>query len=264
MHNAAFRRLRLDYLYLPFDVDPSRVAQAVEAIRALGLAGVNVTVPHKERVIPHLDRLTPQARAIGAVNTIVNRGGRLVGHNTDGAGFLAALRTRWGCNVRGRSVCLLGAGGSARAVAVALLGAGVKRLVIANRTAARGTMLAARLRRQFPGSSSTVRGLALSSDALDRAAAGCDLLVNATSAGMQRGDPRLLGPALVRRFPAVCDLIYAPPETRLLKDARAAGCRTMNGLPMLVYQGALSFELWTGRKAPIDVMFRAVRATRQD
>jgi shikimate dehydrogenase len=260
MHNAAFRRLGLNYVYLPFAVEPSQLSRAVEAIRALGLAGVNVTIPHKERVIPHLDRLTAEARSIGAVNTIVNHGGRLTGHNTDGAGLLAALRARWGFSVRGRSVCLLGAGGAARAVAVTLLGAGVERLVIANRTAARGAALAARLRRQFDRSTAAVRVVALSSVALAHTAAGYDCLINATSVGMRPGDPRLLSPALVRRFPSVCDLVYAPPETRLLKDARAAGCRTMNGLPMLVYQGALSFELWTGRKAPIDVMLQAVKS----
>ena len=257
MHNAAFRRLGLKYRYVVYAVPPARLAQAVESIRTLGLAGVNVTIPHKERVIPHLDQLTAEARLMGAVNTIVNRRGRLIGHNTDGRGFLLALRRTLGLSPRGRAVCLLGAGGAARGVATALAQAGVKRLVIANRTRRRGAALARRLQRQFGRRGLAVRAISMTVGSLARQTEGCEWLINATAVGLKPLDPPPLDPSLLPRFSFVCDLIYSPPETRLLRDARAAGCRTMNGLDMLVYQGALSFELWTGRTAPISVMKRA-------
>ncbi|MBI3620969.1 MAG: shikimate dehydrogenase [Nitrospirae bacterium] len=256
MHNAAFRALKLNYVYLPFAVTPAGLPGAVNAIRALGMAGVNLTIPHKERVLPYLDGLSAEARRIGAVNTVVNHRGRLIGHNTDGRGLLMALRSAWGLSMRGRVVCLMGAGGAARAVAAALMGAGVKRLIIANRHRDR----ARRLARAIAGRSARVRVIALSDLSLGRIAVDCDCLINATSIGLQAGDPRLISPTVVGRFPYVCDLIYRPAMTPLLRDARAAGCRTMNGLGMLVYQGALSFQLWTGRKPPIAVMKRAAEA----
>jgi len=258
MHNAAFRALKLDYQYLPFAIKPAGLAAAVQAIRALGMAGVNLTIPHKERVLPYLDELSAEARRIGAVNTVVNHRGRLIGHNTDGRGFLLALRAAWNMSMRGRDVCLLGAGGAARAVALALVDAGVEQLFIANRHLKRAEQLARAIR----GRGTRVHVIPLSDRALQRAAADCDCLVNATSVGLRPGDPRLVSPAVVRCFPSVCDLIYQPVVTPLLRDAKAAGCRTMNGLGMLVHQGALSFELWTGRKAPIAVMERAAKRMR--
>lgn len=259
MHNAAFRALKLDYQYLPFAITPAGLAAAVQAIRALGMAGVNLTIPHKERVLPYLDELSAEARRIGAVNTIVNHRGRLIGHNTDGRGFLLALRAAWNMSMRGRGVCLLGAGGAARAVAMALVGAGVERLYIANRHVKRAEQLARAVRRRVTHAPARVRAIPLSDAALQRAAADCECLVNATAVGLRPRDPRLVSPAVVRCFPFVCDLIYQPVVTPLLRDAGAAGCRTINGLGMLVHQGALSFQLWTGRKAPIAVMERAAR-----
>ena len=262
MHNAAFRALKLDYHYLPFAVKPAGLADAVQAIRALGMAGANLTIPHKERVLPYLDGLSAEARRIGAVNTVVNRRGRLIGHNTDGRGFLLALRAAWGISMRGRGVCLLGAGGAARAVAVALVRAGVTRLIIANRDVGRARRLARAVRGRGARASARARAIPLSDGALQRATAECDCLVNATAVGLHPRDPRLIGPEVVARFPYVCDLIYQPAVTPLLRDAKVAGCRTMNGLGMLVHQGALSFQLWTGRKAPIAVMMRAAKAIK--
>ncbi len=256
MQNAAFAALGLNYYYAPFAVHDHSLRQAVHAIRALGLVGVNITIPHKERVIGLLDDLSPEARLIGAVNTVVNRRGMLIGHNTDGRGFLLALRRKLGLSVRGRTVCLLGAGGAARAVAVALVRAGVNRLVIANRTLSRAETLTRQLRsvnRRAP----QLRAIRLSAASLAQQAGDCDCLINATAVGMNRSDPQLVSPAIIRQFSYVCDLIYNPAKTRLLRDAEAAGCRTMNGLPMLVYQGALAFQLWTGRTAPVRVMERA-------
>jgi shikimate dehydrogenase len=258
MHNAAFRALKLNYYYLPFAVHPAGLADAIQAIRALGLTGVNLTIPHKERVLPYLDGLSAEARRIGAVNTVVNHRGRLIGHNTDGRGFLLALQAAWNLSLPGRGVCLLGAGGAARAVAMALVDAGVERLFIANRHLNRAQRLAHVIR----GGRARVRVIPLSDSALQRASADCDCLVNATAVGLRPGDPRLTSPAVVKRFSFVCDLIYQPAVTPLLRDARSAGCRTMNGLGMLVHQGALSFELWTGRKAPVSVMMRAAGAAK--
>jgi len=256
MHNAAFHAIKLDWYYLPFVVRPAGLADAVRAIRALGLAGVNLTIPHKERVLPFLDGLSTEARHIGAVNTIVNRRGRLIGHNTDGRGFVQALRAEWNRTLRGSGVCLLGAGGAARAVAVALVRAGIARLDIANRDLDR----ARRLTRLIRGRGARVKAIPLTDRAVSQAAEGCRYLINTTASGLHPRDPRLVSPAVVGRFPYVCDLIYQPAVTPLLRDAKAAGCRTMNGVGMLVYQGALSFELWTGRKAPIAVMLRAANA----
>jgi shikimate dehydrogenase len=257
MHNAAFRAIKLKWYYFPFLVTPAGLADAVRAIRALGFAGVNLTIPHKERVLPYLDGLSTEARHIGAVNTIVNRGGRLIGHNTDGRGFVQALQAEWNGTLRGSGVCLLGAGGAARAVAVALVRAGIDRLNIANRDLGRARKLAQLVR----GKGTRVTAIPLSDRAVSQAAEECQYLVNATAIGLRPRDPRLVSPAVVGCFPYVCDLIYQPAVTPLLRDAKAAGCRTMNGVGMLVYQGAVSFELWTGHKAPIAVMMRAVNAT---
>jgi len=262
MQNAAFRHLKLHYCYLPFAVPPAGLSRAVDAIRALDMAGVNVTIPHKERVMAYVDEVSAEARLIGAVNTIVNRRGRLIGHNTDGRGFLLAWQHVSGRTLRGRSICLLGAGGAARAVAVSLIRAGVRRLVIANRTSSRGARLGRWLRRRLSGKSTEISTIRLSDAALARGAAGCDGLINATAVGLRPGDARLVSRARLKQFSCVADLIYNPAETRLLADARAAGCRTMNGLPMLAYQGALAFTLWTGRRAPLNIMMRAIRAPR--
>jgi shikimate dehydrogenase len=254
MHNAALAALGLDWVYVPFDVDPIRVEAAVAAVRALGLIGINVTVPLKEAILPYLDEIDPAARVVGSVNTIHNRDGRLYGTSTDGPGFLNALRAV-GQDVEGRRVYLLGAGGSARAVAFALAARGV-RVQIANRTAERAAALAAAVNGHYPGAAAVA--------AWGGEAAPFDLLVNTTSLGMSPQEDALpeLPPNAFRDRPFVYDLIYAPPETRLLRAAREAGCGTSNGVGMLVQQGALSLALWTGLplgQIPVRVMERAVK-----
>ena len=254
MHNAALAALGLDWVYVPFDVAPDDVGEAVTAIRVLGLVGVNVTVPLKERVIPFLDVVDDEARRIGSVNTIHNVGGRLHGYSTDGAGFLRSLEAS-GQPTRGRKVLILGAGGSARAVAFALASGG-SRCRIANRTAARASALADDLNRWYPG---------LASPAGWGGDAGAfDLLVNTTSLGLHPNETErpALPPDPFAGRPFVYDLIYAPPRTRLLEQAEAAGCQTMNGVSMLAHQGALSLAIWTGLppdEIPVSVMERAVR-----
>lgn len=265
MHNAAFAALGLDYIYVPFPVSPVGLPQAIAAVRALGLAGVNVTVPHKEAVLPLLDELSKAAALNGAVNTIVNRSGRLYGDNTDGSGFLRSLAEDAGFLPAGKTALVLGAGGAARGVAVQLALAGVKSLILANRTERRANELAASLSERtgvetavapWPDSGNTwTAGDGSGDKTLDEAVRNSDLIVQATSLGLDGGaalpplNYALLGPEKV-----VCDLVYTPPDTPFLKQARKYGARTVSGLGMLLYQGVLAFELWTGKAAPVEVM----------
>lgn len=253
MQNAALAAMGLDWVYVPFEVAPENAQEAVAAIRALGLVGVNVTVPLKERVLPYLDVVDEAAAQIGSVNTIHNDHGKLVGYSTDGAGFLRSLESV-GQVVQGRDVYLLGAGGSARAVAWALASAG-SRCRIANRTPARSEALAAEINRVYPGRAEAVGWGAETGP--------FDLIVNTTSLGMhpREGEMPALPPEVFANKPFVYDLIYAPARTRLLEQAEAAGCQTMNGVRMLAYQGAISLSLWTRRplqEIPVAVMEQAV------
>jgi len=252
MHNAAFRAMGLDWCYVPLHVTPARLGAAVRGLVALGFVGANVTIPHKERAAEMVDELTPAAAATGAVNTLAVQGERLVGDNTDVGGILAALAEA-GVSVAGREAVVLGAGGSARAVAYALAQAGGQ-VALANRTVERAQALAAKVGRGLdPIPLADARALQARLD-------GAVLLVNATPVGMHPGPGESPLPAGVRCHPGltVLDLVYAPRETRLLRQAQAAGCRTIEGLRVLVHQGALSFERWTGQAAPLQVMARAV------
>jgi len=251
MHNAAFAALGLDWCYLPFAVPPERLPDAIAGVRALGLAGVNVTVPHKQALLPLMDELTPAAATIGAGNTVIVCDGRLVGHNTDAEGFLRALREA-GCDPAGVPALVLGAGGAARAVVYALLGAGA-RVTVLNRDAARAAAL---VRALDAGHAHALRAGALDLATLRERAPGARLVVNATSLGMW---PHVEGspwPAALP-FPAdamAYDLVYNPRETAFMRQARAAGAVAAGGLGMLVHQGAEAFERWTGLTAPVDVM----------
>lgn len=256
MHNAALQSLGLDWVYVAFEVAPDDLPAAVAGLRALGLVGVNLTVPLKESVGPLLDVVDEDARWIGSVNTIHNRDGRLYGYSTDGAGFLRSLEAA-GQPTQGRRVLILGAGGSARAVAHALASRGCH-CQIANRTAARAAALALAVNARHPGAASVV-GWGAEADEFD-------LLVNTTTLGMHPDEDALpaLPPNAFWRKPFVCDLIYVPAQTRLLALAAAAGCETLNGVGMLVWQGVLALALWTGRppeEMPVAVMEAAVRAT---
>jgi len=245
MHNAAFDRLGLNWRYLPLAVEPARLPAAVEGLRALGFAGANLTIPHKEAVLPLLDEVTPAAGAIGAVNTIAVEDGRLIGDNTDAGGLLAALE-RANVVLQGREALILGAGGAARAAAYALLTAGARVSLLA-RTPARAWRIADDLRRAVPAGE--IR-------AVEEPPAVVHLLVNSTPVGMWPHADRSPLPAGLRIGPAtaVFDMVYRPLQTRLLREARIAGARGVSGLDMLIYQGAAAFERWTGRPAPADIM----------
>ncbi len=238
MHRAALRALGLEGDYRRLDTPSEQLGARVEEVRTL-YHGVNVTVPHKEAILPWLDELDPAAAAIGAVNTVVNDGGRLVGHNTDAPGFLRALAE---AGVRGEVALLLGAGGAARAIAFALKEAGWE-VWIHNRTRARALALAEAF------------GLRVVDPARAREA---DLVVNATSVGLHDPDATPIDPCHLPRGGAVVDIIYGVGETRLLRAARARGLPAFDGLGMLLWQGLLAFELWTGRKAPVEAVRRAL------
>lgn len=257
MHNAAIAALGFNYLYIPFSVLPEDIGPAIRSIVSLGIIGVNLTIPHKERVLPFLDRIAPEALAVGAVNTVHNDKGQLVGYNTDGEGFAGPLKAL--CyELAGKRAVVMGAGGAARSVVFRLVRENAA-VTLVNRTLSRANRLAEEARSAVAGAQ--VDCLSFTDLAgLREALAGAELLVNTTSVGMSPHDndmppipPESLHPALL-----VYDLIYSPRETRLLAVARAAGCKTLNGVGMLVYQGAAAFEIWTSQRPPIDVMQAAV------
>ena len=256
MHNAAFAALGLDWCYVPLLVKAERFAAALRGLVALGFVGANVTIPHKERAAVLADELSEAARAVGAVNTLTVQGERLLGDNTDVGGTLRALDEA-GVRVAGCRAVVLGAGGAARGVAYALAQARAA-VTLANRTPERAERLAAEL---APVVGAPLEAIPLGDgQALQARLEDAALLVNTTSVGMHPRPDRSPLPEGVRYPPdlAVLDLVYAPQQTRLLRDAAAQGCRTVEGLRVLIHQGALSFEAWTGRPAPLEVMARAV------
>ena len=239
-------------------VPPERLAGALGGLRGDEFLGANVTIPHKEAVMRHLDGTAPWASSIGAVNTIVKDGPRLVGHNTDASGFMTSLTEKAGFHPKGASALLLGAGGAARAAAFALAREGVASLTIANRTLGRAQSLADEIARD----GTSVSAAPTQGQALAAAARAADLIVNATSIGMRHGpgeDASPIEAGLIRPGALVYDMVYTPAETPLLSAAREAGARTLGGLWMLVLQGAAAFELWTGKSAPVEVMYGAAQ-----
>ena len=251
MHNAAIAAMGLDYAYVAFHVRPDALGSAIEGMRALQIAGLNVTVPHKQGVMAHLDEVSDEAVAIGAVNTVVNRQGRLVGYNTDAFGILESLKRDGGLERLPAQVALLGAGGAARAILYALLEREeVEQILLLNRTRSKAESLAGDLDRD---------GRVCIGEMASSAVAEVDLLINSTSVGMyphEEGSP-LVDPSVLHANMLVADIVYKPLKTRLMKQAEAAGARAINGLGMLAWQGARSFELWTGSAPPVDVMMAA-------
>ena len=252
MHNAAFNKMGLDYLYVPFRVKKEELGKAVEGMKALNIKGLNVTIPHKVTIIPFLDKLDRLAERIGAVNTIVNNDGILTGYNTDATGFLQALLEK-GIELKEKNVVILGAGGASRAVSFALAERGAH-LIILNRLLELdwAEELADRISRIFERK---VKALESNTENLVSVLREADILVNATSVGMTPNindtpiSSDLLKPNLI-----VFDIVYNPIKTRLLREAEVAGAKTISGLDMLVWQGALAFEKWTGLKAPVELM----------
>lgn len=252
MHNMALDSQQLPYTYMAFDVHPERLQQAVEGMRALGARGWNVTIPHKVSIVPLLDEIAEEARVIGAVNTVVCEDGMLIGSNTDGAGYLQSLQEETGLDVRQQRILVIGAGGAARGVAYALAKAGAEHIVIANRTREKAEQLQDAL-------SSLTEVTAIQLDDMRHWMRDRTLIINTTSVGMAPStDVSPLSQELLPEGAVVSDLIYNPAKTKLLREAELRGCIIHNGLGMFVHQGALAYEKWTGRKAPLEVMRQAV------
>lgn len=253
MHNAAFRHLGLDCVYLAFDVDPGSVTRAVESIRTLGLSGINVTIPHKQSVMAGLDEIVPEASMVGAVNTIVNEDGTLKGYNTDVSGVLRALHSELGFAPKGKNVFIVGAGGASRAVIVAMCTGGARSIAIVNRTYLKAQKLSEEFSPQFYGVGFSAAPLD-DADLLSELMAQADIVINCSSAGMGDIEPLCLPLDLLGQSCVVYDLVYKPLVTPLVRDSRALGLRSESGLGMLLYQGVDAFEIWTGKDAPVEVM----------
>jgi len=256
MHNAAYAKLGLNYCYVPISVKPEDLERALEGIRILGFAGVNVTIPHKEAVISHLDEVTKLARVIGSVNVILNQEGRLIGYNTDGPGFIDSLKEDAGFDVKDKRALILGAGGGAKAVAMTLAQDGIKNLVISDLIYEKAENLCEYINSHFgiapyacPANSNELRKV------IDK----CDLIVNASPVGMSpntNASP-LSDDIRIPNSAVAYDLVYNPMETKFLKQAKASGAKTVSGLGMLIRQGALAFSLFTEEEAPVKVMKEA-------
>ena len=256
MQEAAFGEMGLNWRYLTIDVAPEALPDAVRGVRAFGMRGINLTIPHKVAVLPLLDEISPDAALIGAFNTVRREGDRLVGENTDGKGFLRGLREEARVDPKGKRVVVLGAGGAARAIAVELVLAGAGHLLILNRTVLRGQELVQDLQTRTGAKAEFQPWSGAYSVPPD-----VEILVNATSIGLY---PEVGSMPMVRLDSArpdllVCDVVPNPPETRLIRAARDRGLSVLTGLAMLVYQGAIGFEMWTGRPAPEAAMRDALR-----
>lgn len=262
MHNAAFKNSGMDYVYLPFKVEKEQLGRAIEGVRALNIRGVNVTIPHKVSVIPLIDELDQLAKRIGAVNTIINNDGILKGYNTDAQGFLKAILEQ-GIPPEGKRVVILGAGGASRAISFILAERGAN-LVILNRQLEIdwAVKLASSISQAF---GREVKALELNGQNLAEVLRKSDILVNATSVGMSPHTDETPVPAkMLKDNLVVFDIVYNPVKTRLLAEAEAAGAKAISGLEMLVWQGALAFEMWTGLKAPLEIMrMAAMRALKK-
>jgi len=257
MHNAAFAEMGMDYVYLPFEVDPDDLSAAVRALVPLGIAGVNVTIPHKEAVIPLLDEISETAQRIGSVNTIRVRDRKLKGFNTDAYGFETALLEEGGVRLAGKRIFVMGAGGASRAVCFQSAFSGAAELVIADVLSERAEALAGAVAEAVPGC--RVSTCLVEDRKIEKALAGKDLFVNATPIGMKEDDPSPIRTEWLSPGTTVFDVIYNPLETRLLREAKARGLTVVNGIGMLVYQGARAFEIFTDRKPPVETMLKVLR-----
>jgi len=256
MFEAAFRKLDLQWTYQNIHVKKDDLEDAVKGLRAMNFSGINLTIPHKVRVLQYLDGVSEDAALMGAVNTVRREGSRLIGENTDGKGFLTALTGDAGVDPKGKKVVLLGAGGAARAVGVELALAGARRIIIVNRTEKRGEELTALLAEKTPVDASYEKW-----DTAFRLPSDTDILANATSIGLfpdvdARPD---LEYDTVKKGMTVCDVIPNPPRTPFLAEAEKRGAVTIDGLGMLAWQAAIAFKMWTGREAPVEEMKKAIR-----
>lgn len=256
MHNAAFAKAGLDYVYVPFHVLPNDLAAAIAGFQAINVVGINVTLPHKQAVISHLTSISREAELIGAVNTLTFTDEGIHGDNTDAPGVLRALEENSNMSVPvGENVVVLGAGGAARAVVVALALAGVASITIANRTVERAVALAEEMGQKTGVS---MRGLGLTDAQLPVAVRESLLLINTATVSMDTTHPLLISADWLQPGTIVYDIVYTPPVTPLMRAAAARGCKTLGGIGMLVHQGAIAFEKWTGIAPCTETMHQAL------
>ena len=264
MHNISFSALGLEYAYLAFEIEDGFLPGALEAMKALHAQGFNVTMPHKQKVLQYLDEVDPAAKMIGAVNTVFNDNGRLIGYNTDGKGFVKGLSEE-GFDLNGKRVVLVGAGGAGRAVGVQVALSGISEMAIFDVEAEKVTELLETIQENI--ASVKASGAVYSEPAVIEALRNADILIDCTPLGMDKVVTNASGqeenliekstvntPEAFRPDLFVAHIVYIPLETKLIKMAQAAGCKTMNGIPMMIWQGAEAFEIWPGHQMPVDVV----------
>lgn len=251
-HNAAFKKAKLNWVYLPLPVEPEHLGPAVEGMKALNFAGFNITMPHKRAVIDYIDGLTEEAKIIEAVNTVKREDGGFIGYNTDCRGFIESLRRDAGFDPGGRSALIVGAGGAARSVATALAMNGAAAVTIVNRTPAKARLIALLIKENFAGCE--VKVLAQNDEKILSDIKRSQLIVNATSVGMGNNPGLPIAVDGIGKDHLIYDLIYSPPETEFLLKAKSRGARVINGVKMLLYQGMVAWEIWTGQRPPAETM----------
>lgn len=257
MMNRAFRETSLNGVYMAFHVEPDKLSHFVDGIRAMGIRGVNVTIPHKLDIMKYMDDIDPSAKVIGAVNTIVNHNGRLIGYNTDGIGYVRSLKEEVEPDLSGKRIVVIGAGGASRGIVFALTSEQPASIVIANRSIERAEELVS----SFGGLTDMH---AVANDGLQEACRDADIVINTTSVGMHPNtEASPIDASWLKQGAIASDLIYNPLRTKFLQDAERNGCRIHGGLGMFIYQGAYAFEYWTGQSAPVSAMRETVLASLQ-
>ena len=256
MQNRCFEKLEMDYFYLPVEVTEENLPIVFAGLTRMNMAGMNVTIPHKIRIMELLDDIDPLAAAIGAVNVLCLKNGRSIGYNTDGEGFLTSLESGLSISMTGKRIFIIGSGGAVRAISMTLASKGAQKIFLYNRTLSKAESLAEDVNNTICNCAEVVGQKDKDfKDALQSS----DVLINGTSIGMHpHTDVMPLDPNLLFQDLAVADIVYNPLQTKLLQTAQAKGCRTVDGLGMLVYQGARAFELWTGIQPPIEDMFETL------
>ncbi len=256
MHNAALKKIEEDAVYLAFDIENEKLEEFVKGFRAMGIIGANVTIPHKENIMKYLDGVTKEAEIIGAVNTIYRDGDKLIGDNSDGKGFILSLMKESDFDPKDKKILILGAGGASKAVTAKLADEGASEIYIYDIDRKRAEELVEQI---MKSAEKNVKISIADKNSIENIAKESNLLVNCTPIGMKESDPELLSDEVFNSEQVVYDLIYNPPKTKLLKSAEKKGAKIVNGLGMLVYQGAISFERWTGKKPDTEIMFKTIK-----
>ncbi len=252
MHNRVFEKLGMDYCYMPVEVSPEDLGTVFAGLIKMNVGGLNVTIPHKINIISHLDELDPLARAIGAVNTIRIKDGKTKGYNTDGEGFVRSLEEKTGISVQGERFFILGCGGAVRAISMTLASKGAGKIYLCNRTLSTAKRLAEEINEKV---SDCAQAIEQTPETIKPFLQGCDVLINGTQLGMHPNvDKSPIDKSLLRKDLIVSDIVYNPLMTKLLKDAQELGCTVVDGLGMLIYQGAAAFQIWTGVEPLIEDM----------